>query len=746
MSNQRCSETTGLRFFWGLIFIVLFNLSHLLCEARRAEDCGELLCGPRQAIEGPCGEPRSPCRPGETFRPGNMPPHWNCYEAIGWNHETVSGRCPDGSQKTYCCISYEEGWCCSSTPRKGCVMHLNPDGTYVGRCVETPEPDAKPCETDADCEVKKCVSRPGGVIKCDKSGGYGRPCITDAECQQEFCNFAVDASGNIISNCVAGGNTLRECESDDICAAEGCDQIFIPGTNLSVPICISGGRGSPCSRGEECDHSYCAYGYDQRGRIIGVCLRGGSSDFECRSDKDCKNLEQRCSAGGRCEIGDRGGVPCDQEADCRKKYCKRFEDGTEKCVPSYVNDVSVVSCESDRDCQGFSKLKCKERRDPKTGQRYISCSEDGTGEFCKTTEDCLGLPKRCAVGSDGSLICMKGGANDAPLCDKDADCEKYKKVCEYVDGRMQCVKNSAPEHDDHPCSSDADCRYTFCDDGQCKTRDGIRQSECRTDWDCLRHRRCVNGYCEQVIGAGQDECSDDNQCGRNKCVQGECVRVEEPGQDECTTDLDCDVGTPKDTPVETDPSLDVRPLGAKTKLSKAESVIARGSLAGKFRHDGKLNEYLNEIIRIIHESRLPFYIENNQPKSVFLSFNDLTCGMSKKLVTETFREDHENKHKVKILLVPVMLGGSVESNASSLLEYSCYLRSFGRRKNYYEQINDLFRSILREDTDLNQTISRLISQKPQQIQKFRRCMESKKDLKAVKQIAELIEKVGVRGT
>ncbi|MCS6893868.1 MAG: hypothetical protein NZO16_04800, partial [Deltaproteobacteria bacterium] len=486
-----------------------------------------------------------------------------------------------------------------------------------------------------------------------------------------------------------------------------------------------------CQRGSDCE-----FGFDERGNFVGRCIWGGSSGFDCRDDSDCKFPEFRCTSEGKCELnGNTLGLPCRVDRDCEKKYCMVDNEGKERCVSAYTPGVSPVKpCEEDKDCEGFSKKKCLEERDEQTGEITVKCSEKGIGEYCLSDADCSKLSKRCAVAEDGSFKCIRGGPSLGALCNTDADCKKYEKVCKPVDGGLKCIKNDFPAVFDFPCNSDAQCKSKICRENRCVESNTIRQSECRTDQDCQYRRRvCVRSRCKEVPGYAPNQCERDDDCGHNVCApSGDCLRFIGAGVSECMTREDCER---KRNPGQSD--IDD---GVSTNFSRGSLQFLKES------RDFETHAKLQALLEYVKANNLPLFIDFKNSNRTLITFNDISCGMSKKLVANTLQEKHRNRAKFDVLLIPVIVGGDKADNISNLNEYLCYLEVSKPSKNsLYSAVRGIFDSDSKTGS-IGPVTRQKLSPETTKLEQFNTCIASKKYATEASVLSTYIDELGIDGT
>lgn len=617
--------------------------------------------------------------------------------------------------------------CSGSTEKKCLIVYDSSGGRFVGRCVEGGE--GQTCNSDNDCPIGKCVASGNGWRCVQNIGGYGRPCLKPEDCESRYCDTRV-VEGSLVSRCVENGNTFIPCYNDDDCQEKRCETFYPLGSSIGYPVCIRGGRGTRCVKSEDCKFfgSKCEYSLDERGRLRGFCVHGGSSDRDCRDDRDCNPPELRCDANGKCVFGG-SGVPCEINEDCTKKYCTI--DG--QCATAGLPFSTPFECSKNEDCKGLREKRCKQERD-QYGSVVYKCSADGYGEFCRDDADCRRLPKRCVKLEDGSYKCLKGAPSIAPLCHDDQDCKKYEKVC--APGGI-CQESASPAHWEHPCRTNNDCRFKACSNGRCVEGNGIMISGCKTDADCnARRLECLGSRCESVFGAGPNECLVDDDCGRSLCVGEFCVRYIGPGVSECRSDEDCRGRNPTQTPIPEMTQVQA-PVVSQNRTGTNLANFERGSLKPGLSKDAE------RIVKTITRSLAGYGLFlSPTPRATVLTFNDVDCGMSRRLIPLLTDYSPEG---VEVFLVPVTLGSAKDSTWLNLRAYACVHRSVDRRS-MREIVKRLFSKDLPGKT-IHDKFMNLIWDEKEKLNAYLECYANNSEIKEwAKGLALEVEKLGIDGT
>jgi hypothetical protein len=261
------------------------------------------------------------------------------------------------------------------------------------------------CADDADCE-----SRPGRS-RCSVPTGDCVECLTVSDC---------DGNSECVNNAC---RPITPCSSTD-----DCPQNLV--CNTSSDRCVQCFGGAGCAAGDICVGNTCRKPCtnDNQCVLFGLrCDTGNGYCASCISDDDCAN-DHNCQQGacvrdicveesGSCngnvitacnENGSQllGSVPCGSEESCVE------EDGSASCEP-WVCTPGSMGCAP-------------------TGERIISCSEDGLTET--VIEDCAIMDQICiGAGECSDLVCDPSTrfcqTNTVQQCDSTGTSSSLYQTC-----------------------------------------------------------------------------------------------------------------------------------------------------------------------------------------------------------------------------------------------------------------------------------------------------------------------------
>ncbi|MEM4379771.1 MAG: hypothetical protein QXL01_03690, partial [Thermoplasmatales archaeon] len=428
---------------------------------------------------------------------------------------------------------------------------------------------------------------------------------------------------------------------------------------------------------------------------------------QCRHDSDCKLPDFRCHEDGRCTVNGTG-IPCRTHLECReRKYC-RVSGATAQCVAGRFANT-LVQCVEDKDCEGLGEKRCiVEREIAENGEVTYNykCEKNGVGALCRTADDCRQrLPRTCAV-VNGVFKCLDSGPIEGPVCRDDFDCSEYKKVCRKQGNSYRCVENNSPRHTDFPCRTDAHCTYTRCSkDGKCERFDGIGYSECRTDADCRRSQETP------AATPGLD-------------------RTDQHAQIDVTYRIAMDGS---------------REAGLSNHLSSTDGMeglgVKRGSLA-EFKIDESVKQNVQRLVETVKRHKLPINLYRNKtPDAYLVSFNDVNCGMSRKLIS-TFAESR--KSNIDILLIPVILGGGKEDYESAILQFACFSKVYADYKHFASKVSHLFSKEHGDAPLMDRALASFENEK--QKVNFEKCINDPNIARLAGELAEIVARLRVTGT
>ncbi len=509
----------------------------------------------------------------------------NCVDGID---ETGNALCDDGAycngQETCAGVSgCQEGddVACESTV--SCVIGSCNEGT--DSCDFTPDDDL--CDDGAYCNgVETCDAvnncQPGKDVDCS---GNDLTAISTCDNIPDNNPFTWDYRAAFISSCneatdkcTTGDNTIThecstqdcsaECESDGDCTETDCD--YLDGCQGNdyhdyddvVNTCLEGctctenqcgqpkiytndPRCTPCQVDDDCnglDKDYCEDSLVKHDE--GKCV-----NYECivqtTTTEDCDLLDKSFCSGTQiihedytcryaaCELGEVGGIECDDE-----EYCN----GEETCENAQCVEGTPVECD---DSVGCTDDSCNENTD--SCDYTPNNNNCDNGLWCDGFETCDAI-NGCQSGKD--VDCSGNDLTAISTCDNIPDNNPFT-----WDYRAAFISSCDEVND--KCETGGDTINHECDIGDCN-------ADCEENEDCDSNTcsETYNDYCEGKKLAEYDndkikdstmvEDSCENSC-ENDCTCTDCTPdcsaptaniycVKDICDAECAIDGDCDDG------------------------------------------------------------------------------------------------------------------------------------------------------------------------------------------------------------
>ncbi len=388
------------------------------------------------------------------------------------------------------------------------------------------------CSSDADCAAQEDGDVCNGTLFCNKATGACQlnpatviqcPTADDTACQKNVCYPKTGVC-----------QPASVEKTTQVCDGNVCTWHLLPPGSPS-PGSVWCDDGNPCTQGEAC--------------IAGQCA-GGTNTCACKSDADCKGLDDGDLCNGvmycdkaklTCVLNPASVKPCPTVGDtaCQKNACQPL---TGLCSATPVGKVKqacvalpdsstvcVIEVKADAETQG---IVCDDG-DPCTAGEVCEAGACTGGKktcTCKTDSDCAGLEDGDAC--NGTLYCNKQTGdcawNPATVvsCPSAADTVCLKNACDPSSG--QCVAK-AVELTKKVCDVQSGCRLevslagsptSTCEDGdpctkgdvcgagQCQS--GVFVCECASSADCAKKDdgNLCNGvaFCDKSV-AGSPTCA-----------------------------------------------------------------------------------------------------------------------------------------------------------------------------------------------------------------------------------------------
>ena len=299
-----------------------------------------------------------------------------------------------------------------------------------------------------------------------------------------------------------------------------------------------------------------------------ACNSTSETQSYCAKDGDCATNE--VCTGGICQVksGEGQSTTCTTHQDCSAgMFCNVVTSRCVQCLNEDQCDPGLV-CRADGTC--------------------------GQNTGCSTNTDCGALKcntsthacVQCLVSSDcpsaqscRSNQCYTSGGTD-PVCQSQADCDAYGKVCDTTGHCVACTNTSecnsgstctdgacVPDNGDGSCQSSTDCGGQACflamcmpcfSDFMCVSLDDLllgvmkicdinsgncTDPQCATADDCPTGEGCYSGHCGAC--ADDTECRADETCNTDTGVCGTSgggtTTVTCPDPNVCTSTDDGDV-------------------------------------------------------------------------------------------------------------------------------------------------------------------------------------------------------------
>jgi len=380
-----------------------------------------------------------------------------------------------------------------------------------GACKADPPPtcdDTNPC-TDDGCDAKTglCANAPNAKA-CDD----GDPCTAG-----DLCSLGKCKSGQ-----------PKSCDDSNPCTIDACDAKLGMCTHAAKSGCVS--LLKPCAKDADCPNSLC----DPVAHACVSCLKSADcgKDFlcqkhlcktatSCKTDDDCKALNQFCSTDDGVCVDCRATGDCPAQTICIDHAC-----------------VGAPACGKDEDCPKFCNVTkgwCVE---------CVASSDCGYGKYCSGDQRCVSIvcngPGCASTGffkcnSDGSGFDSGTSCDDTNLCTDD-QCDTFVGGCAHKPNAMDCDDGNACTGKDVCTSGKCVGPPATCDDANACTTDacdtkggcihtGLSQGACGADGKGT----CIAGTCCQPACAGKS-------CGPDGCG-GTCGACEKGSS--CTSGGKC---------------------------------------------------------------------------------------------------------------------------------------------------------------------------------------------------------------
>ncbi|MCO4763393.1 MAG: hypothetical protein KC502_17885 [Myxococcales bacterium] len=486
--------------------------------------------------------------------------------------DCTSGTC-DTSAKDPVCI-----------PAPTCTdKKMNGDETDVdcGGSCKTKCNNGKMCKAAADCNSANCNTSANPQVCAAKP-----PSCTDGKMNGDETD--VDCGGSCTKKC----KETDGCKNDADCDTNKCD------TAVKLPVCVTidtctDGKLSGDETDVDCGGTCKTKCPDAKACKIGPDCKSGICDTQAKApvcmappsctDKIKNGDETDVDCGGSCKTKCSTGKGCKANADCTDDVCDDKAKPPVCLAPASCTDGKINGDETDVDCGGSCKTKCKDDDGCKAGSDCESGKCDAQakapvcvpGESCtdkikngdETDVDCGGSctdkcddGKGCKTGSDCTSDSCDDKASPA-VCAKPASCTDGKKNGDETD--VDCGGSCSDKCKvGKGCKADGDCDNSVCDkdsdpslctepvsctDGKTNGDEsdvdcgGSCPDKCVDDKACTKNGDCKSDVCDtdasSPICKPAESCTDgkkngdetDNDCGgtcETKCVQGESCKVD----------------------------------------------------------------------------------------------------------------------------------------------------------------------------------------------------------------------------